>query len=118
MPPGEYLAEGDLTVNAESAVDRTGHPATVEFVGRVSDLTFFHQVIVKLPDDPGVIGDFLLTLRFLGSVSNTARVTIYPAVFNSSRSSRATRVNQATGHTSRRREARTDKPSSSPTRWH
>ena len=33
---------------------------------------------MKLPDDPGVIGDFLLRLNFLGSYSNTARITIFP----------------------------------------
>src|SRR5207244_3933912 len=67
-----------LRVNAESAVDHTSYPAEVEFVTSLEDLTTFHHLIVKLPDDPGVIGDFLLRLNFLGSFSNTARITIFP----------------------------------------
>jgi len=78
LPPGEFLSDGDLRVNAESAVDHTSYPADVEFVTSLEDLTTFHHLIVKLPDDPGVIGDFLLRLNFLGSFSNTARITIFP----------------------------------------
>jgi murein DD-endopeptidase MepM/ murein hydrolase activator NlpD len=78
LPPGEFLSEGDLRVNAESAVDHTSYPAEVEFVTSLEDLTTFHHLVVKLPEDPGVIGDFLLRLNFLGSFSNTARITIFP----------------------------------------
>lgn len=78
LPPGEFLEDGDLRVNAESAVDHSFYGADVEFSSSVEDLTMFHQLIVKLPDDPGVIGDFLLRLNFLGSYSNTARITIFP----------------------------------------
>jgi hypothetical protein len=78
LPPGEFLADGDLRVNAKSASGQSIFGADVEFASSVEDLTKFHQLVVKLPDDPGVIGDYLLTLYFLGSSSNTARITIFP----------------------------------------
>jgi murein DD-endopeptidase MepM/ murein hydrolase activator NlpD len=78
LPPGEFLWDRDIYVNAVSAIDQSFSGTTLEFVERVSDFTFLHQLVVRLPDDPGIIGDYLLRLNFLGSWSNSARITILP----------------------------------------
>lgn len=68
--PGETSAA--LTAQAEDALHMV-YPLTVEFVGKVPDLNWLTEVVVRLPDGFAVSGDVYVSITLHGKTSNKVR---------------------------------------------
>jgi hypothetical protein len=73
LGPGETASV--VTAEAEDAA-RTRYPLTVEYVGLVPGYDWLSQVVVRLHDNMGDVGDVLVGIRLRGVASNRVRVGI------------------------------------------
>lgn len=64
-----------VTVDAEDASHRI-YPLTVEYVGKVPGLDWLSNVVVRLHDDMGDVGDVLVRLTVRGVSSNRVRLGV------------------------------------------
>jgi hypothetical protein len=66
VEPG--AGDNSLTAQAE---DATGiHPLVIEHIGKVPNLNWLTEIVIKLPDEVSVGGDVSVSIRFLGLLSN------------------------------------------------
>lgn len=75
LSPGEDASA--VTAEAEDLQHRV-YPLTVEYVGKVRDLTWLTQVNIKLPDEIYEAGGCWITIRVHGLVSNRVLVSLKP----------------------------------------
>ncbi len=71
--PGETLSA--VTADAEDAT-RTRYPLIVEYVGHVPGYSWLSQVVLRLNDSLGDVGDVLISVSLRGVQSNRVRVGI------------------------------------------
>jgi hypothetical protein len=75
LPAGETLSDGDVSILAKDAQNSL-YLTKVEYVGKVSGFNWLTQIVLKLPDDTNLTGDFWLRVNFLGSLSKWTYVTM------------------------------------------
>lgn len=75
------LAQGEgvsaVTAQAEDAQQRT-YPLTVEYVGKVPNLDWLTQVVIKLPAEIESTGDIRVSINVRGVASNRVLISIKP----------------------------------------
>jgi hypothetical protein len=71
--PGETASA--VTAEAQDGL-LARYPLNVEYVGPVSDFPWLTQVVVRLPDNLGDVGDVLVGITLHGATSNRVRIGI------------------------------------------
>jgi hypothetical protein len=71
--PGESLTV--VRAEMEDASHRI-YPLTVEYVGKVPEISWLNRIIVRLNDDLGDVGDVLVKITYRGIASNRVRLAI------------------------------------------
>lgn len=75
LRPGE--SPSAVVVEAEDALHNV-YPLPVEYVGKVPDMNWITQVLVKLTDQLGNSGDMLISIKYGSNTSNKAAISIKP----------------------------------------
>lgn len=75
---GQGEGVSTVTAQAEDSQQRT-YPLTVEYVGKVPNLDWLTQVVVKLPDELESAGDIWVSINVRGVASNRALISIKPS---------------------------------------
>jgi hypothetical protein len=71
-----------VTAQAENSQNRI-YPLAVEFVGKVPGFEWLTEVIVKLPDELGNVGEVRVSINVRGTSSNQAPLSIRPSAGSS-----------------------------------
>lgn len=78
MELGQGAGGATVTAQAEDSQNRT-YPLTVEYVGKVPNLDWLTQVVIKLPAEVESAGDIWVSINVRGVVSNRVLISIKPS---------------------------------------